>query len=67
MASWSPTSRRTRRPSGSGFQKGDRIISVDGESVNSTKELEKLQKVRDYYWKLTIGRGDQVVTTVVGG
>jgi Do/DeqQ family serine protease len=50
-----------------GLQKGDRIISVDGESVNSTKELEKLQKVRDYYWKLTVGRGDQVVTTVVGG
>jgi Do/DeqQ family serine protease len=50
-----------------GLQKGDRIVAIDGEQVSSTKDLERLQKARNYYWKLTIGRGGEVVTTVVGG
>jgi Do/DeqQ family serine protease len=50
-----------------GLQKGDRIVSVDGENVATTRDLEKLQKPRNYYWKLTVGRGADVVTTVVGG
>jgi Do/DeqQ family serine protease len=50
-----------------GLQKGDRIIAVEGEAVTTTRDLEKLQKPRNYYWKLTIGRAGETITTVVGG
>ncbi len=50
-----------------GMQRGDIILMVDGERVASSRDLEKLSKPRNYYWKLTISRGGQVVTTAVGG
>ena len=50
-----------------GLKKGDMILSVDEEAVTSTRALEKLAKPRQYYWKLTIRRDGEVVTTPVGG
>ena len=50
-----------------GLKKGDMILSVDEEPVTSTRALEKLAKPRQYYWKLTIRRDGEVVTTPVGG
>ena len=50
-----------------GLQRGDIILMVDGERIASSRDLEKLAKSRNYYWKLTISRGGQVVTTAVGG
>ena len=50
-----------------GLQRGDIILMVDGERIASSRDLEKLSKPRNYYWKLTISRGGQVVTTAVGG
>ncbi len=50
-----------------GLQRGDVIVMVDGERVATSRDLEKLAKPRNYYWKLTIARGGQIVTTVVGG
>ncbi len=50
-----------------GLKKGDMILSVDEEAVSSTRALEKLAKPRQYYWKLTIRRDGEVVTTPVGG
>jgi Do/DeqQ family serine protease len=50
-----------------GLRKGDIIVAVDGEEVGSSRDLEKLNRARQYYWKLTINRGGQLVTTIVGG
>lgn len=50
-----------------GLRKGDMILRVDEEPVPTTKALEALAKPRNYYWKLSIRRGGEVVTTAVGG
>jgi Do/DeqQ family serine protease len=50
-----------------GLQKGDVVLMVDGERVNSSRDLERLAKSRNYYWKLVISRGGQPITTMVGG
>ncbi|MGA2636848.1 Do family serine endopeptidase [Methylocella sp.] len=49
------------------FQKGDLILSVNDVSVKTTRDLERATSGRHNYWKLTIGRGGEVVTTVIGG
>ncbi len=50
-----------------GLQKGDIILSIDGEPLASTRDAEKVQKPRNYYWKLVISRGGQTMTSMVGG
>jgi Do/DeqQ family serine protease len=50
-----------------GLKKGDVILNVDDNPVKSTRELEKLAKPRQYYWKLVVQRGGEVLTTAVGG
>ncbi|MFO1116763.1 MAG: DegQ family serine endoprotease [Beijerinckiaceae bacterium] len=50
------------------FQRGDVIIAVNDTKIGSTRDLEKATSGgRHYYWKITLGRGGQVMTTVVGG
>ncbi len=49
------------------FQKGDVILAVNGVKVQSTHDLQRAVSGRHSYWKLTIGRGGEVVTTVLGG
>ena len=49
------------------LKKGDVILAVDGEKVDSTRELERLAKPRQYYWKLVVRRDGEVVTAAVGG
>jgi Do/DeqQ family serine protease len=49
------------------LQKGDVILAVNDEKIGSTRELERATGGRHYYWKVTIARGGQVFTTVVGG
>jgi Do/DeqQ family serine protease len=50
-----------------GFQKGDIVLSLSGEKVGSTRDLERLCAGRPYAWKLSINRGGQVITSVIGG
>jgi S1-C subfamily serine protease len=50
-----------------GLKKGDIIISIDGEAISSSRDAEKVQKSRNYYWKLVINRGGQTMTSMVGG
>jgi Do/DeqQ family serine protease len=50
-----------------GFQKGDMILAINGETIESTKEAERILRSGRQYWELTIGRGGQVFTTVFGG
>ena len=49
------------------LKKGDVIVSVDGERVETSRDLEKLAKPRQYLWRLTIRRNGEVVTAMVGG
>ena len=49
------------------FQKGDLILAVNDVTVKTTRDLERAAAGRHNYWKLTIGRGGEVVTTVIGG
>ncbi len=49
------------------FQKGDVIVSVNDIKIITTRDLERAASGRHNYWKLTIGRGGEVVTTVIGG
>ncbi len=49
------------------FKKGDVLLSINGRAIANTKDLEEATGGRHYYWKLTIGRGGEVVTTVLGG
>ncbi len=49
------------------FQRGDVIISVNDSKVETTRDLVRVVNGRHYFWKLTIGRGGQVFTTVIGG
>uniref|UniRef100_UPI00131D5874 PDZ domain-containing protein n=1 Tax=Beijerinckia sp. L45 TaxID=1641855 RepID=UPI00131D5874 len=49
------------------FKKGDVLLSVNEKPIANTKDLQEATGGRHYYWKLTIGRGGEVVTTVLGG
>jgi S1-C subfamily serine protease len=47
------------------FQKGDVILALNDTKVNSTRDLLRLTQARHNYWKLTILRGGEAVTTVL--
>ncbi|PNG25531.1 Do family serine endopeptidase [Methylocella silvestris] len=49
------------------FQKGDVILLINDVKIQTTRDLEKAVNGRHAYWKLTILRGGQVETTVLGG
>ncbi|MFO1167039.1 MAG: DegQ family serine endoprotease [Rhodoblastus sp.] len=49
------------------FQKGDVVLSVNDTKIETTRDLEKTVGGRHYYWKISISRGGQVLTSVFGG
>ena len=50
-----------------GFQRGDVILAVNGESVSNTKELARITSVPDRAWQITIRRGGAVITRMFSG
>ncbi len=51
-----------------GFQKGDIVVSINGTSINTTSEMDRLLKGwRVPFWRISINRGGQVISTVFGG
>ena len=50
-----------------GIQKGDVIVAVNDAKITATQDVIKATGTRQNYWKLTIKRGEQVLTTVLGG
>ncbi len=51
-----------------GLQKGDVIIAVNDRKIERTADLRAATNVgRQVYWKLTIFRGGQIITSVIGG
>jgi Do/DeqQ family serine protease len=49
------------------FQKGDVILSINDHAIGTTRDLEKAARLRTDYWKLTIARGGEIITTMIGG
>jgi Do/DeqQ family serine protease len=49
------------------LQKGDVILAVNDKKIATTRDLEDATQKRAYYWKITLSRGGQVITTVIGG
>jgi Do/DeqQ family serine protease len=50
-----------------GFQRGDVIISVNGERISHTGELERLTSAGNRSWRIVFQRGQQQITAVFNG
>jgi S1-C subfamily serine protease len=50
-----------------GLQKGDILLALNGEKIASTRELDRMARNGAPVWRITISRGGQVMTTVLGG
>jgi Do/DeqQ family serine protease len=50
-----------------GFQRGDRIVSVNNERISRTKELERIAAQQNRLWRITIERGGKQHSVVFGG
>jgi len=50
-----------------GVQKGDIVLAINGQKIESTRDGERATAARANYWRLVIQRGGQVIQTVIGG
>ncbi|MCI4680091.1 DegQ family serine endoprotease [Rhodoblastus acidophilus] len=50
-----------------GVQKGDIVLSLNGEKIHNTRDLQRVAGGNPYVWKLQINRDGQVITSVIGG
>lgn len=50
-----------------GFQKGDVILSVNGKKIARTADLEKVTNEASRLWRITVLRGGQQLSVVLGG
>ena len=50
-----------------GLQKDDIVLSLNGEKIHTTRDLQRVAGQNPYVWRLQIDRGGQVVTSVIGG
>ncbi len=50
-----------------GFQKGDIITVVNGQKISKTADLEKATRDTSRLWRITLVRGGQQLSVVLGG
>ncbi len=50
-----------------GVQKGDIVLGINGQKIDTTRDAEHATAARANYWRLVIQRGGQVIQTVIGG
>jgi len=50
-----------------GFKPGDIIVSVNGEAIAKSRDLERVTKNQNRVWKIVIQRGGQQLTVVLNG
>ncbi len=43
------------------------MLAVNGERVSASKDLERLSRGGAQLWEITLNRGGQVFTSVMGG
>ncbi|MGP0088570.1 MAG: DegQ family serine endoprotease [Xanthobacteraceae bacterium] len=49
------------------FQRGDIVVSVNNEKITKTRDLERVTKDPSRVWRVTINRGGQQISAVIGG
>jgi S1-C subfamily serine protease len=49
------------------FQRGDIVVSVNNEKITKTRDLERVTKDPSRVWRVTISRGGQQISAVIGG
>ena len=50
-----------------GFQRGDLVLTVNGDKVATTRDLDRMSRSGAQLWQITIQRNGQTMTTVLGG
>jgi Do/DeqQ family serine protease len=50
-----------------GFQKGDVVLAVNNEKIATTADLQKVLAQQSRLWRITILRGGQQISVVLGG
>jgi Do/DeqQ family serine protease len=50
-----------------GVQKGDIVVAVNGQKIETTRDLERAAAARANAWRLVIQRGGQVIQSLIGG
>jgi Do/DeqQ family serine protease len=50
-----------------GFQRGDRILAVNNERINRTRDLERVTRQPSRLWRITIDRRGQQISVVLSG
>jgi Do/DeqQ family serine protease len=50
-----------------GFQKGDIIMAVNGQKISKTSDLERITREASRLWRITVVRGGQQMSVVLGG
>jgi Do/DeqQ family serine protease len=49
------------------FQRGDIVVSVNNEKITKTRDLERITREASRVWRITINRGGQQISAVIGG
>jgi Do/DeqQ family serine protease len=50
-----------------GFKRGDIVVSVNGEHIDKTSELDRIASERQRSWRIVIRRGSEQITAVFSG
>jgi Do/DeqQ family serine protease len=50
-----------------GFQRGDIVVAVNNERIAKTRDLERITREPSRLWRITLLRGGQQVSVVLGG
>jgi len=50
-----------------GFRRGDIIVSVNGEHIAKTRDLERATQQQSRSWQVVIRRGGQQISAVFNG
>ena len=50
-----------------GFQRGDVIVSVNGEAIAKSRDLERVTQKPRRVWQIVIMRGGQKISVVLNG
>jgi Do/DeqQ family serine protease len=50
-----------------GFQRGDIVLQVNNQKINKTRDLERATSQQNRVWRVTIKRGGQQISVVLGG
>ena len=50
-----------------GFQRGDLVLSVNNQKIAKTRDLDRIAGQQSRVWRVTIMRGGQQISVVLGG